>query len=857
MRTNLTSSSYSSRNFHSASASSPTAERERSPIQAEALEEPKVPSHFKRKIKLVKRHSKLFFNLIGASIVELGSRFIRMVSNATVGKIFKQKIDAHRLLKGNKVDESKQEWLLNAALLKDAKESTDDPEVRNQIDFMINNYLTKATPVHDKTFRLINKKFRGLFQTSAPVDYFYHRMANRQDAELSKILNNYLPWKKVSPFIMTDTTEFSSLLPLKFNLLPLNPNEIRQELQNTLRPILANTSLRNLSKHSLEKPFLIDATEIFQGAFFDPSKNPNALLKKFKKMIKREISATARGMCPGNLIRQKKLEKYIYNNLTCISRLNVKGIAGIKILPIQPKLHFKNISKQFSYFQDFIDATGLFIGAVTMRQITRTPKQIKNVEYAVKGSRDPIEGYTPDSLLSSATFTRLSEAWSSPEIKTEKPHLYILGSSTLKLIEGLMEEINIDIWDNIQNEAQKKVLQTTLYRIHLHLADAELHKDNYIKFSQAIELIHSELATILEITKPFEEDEFPFLYGGEKEWIPEELQDYTQFYLGKTAVNTFAGILTAVSEKNPEPVCIAGKGLYYEEAGFFSSSHTLDEAIKDPSIKEISLYSCQFHPNIDIDYRHTHYESDDIVANVEAILEAKPQTEHMTVAVDCTIDFKNSERVTKLLDHFKEEIESGKLNFVFFRSGQKFDMLGMDNYYGSPFYIVNNRDEYWESFNQFPESPAHKTDPLSLQWFSLANTYISKEMDEYREQIFKNTRELLDHVPKVLLPTGDPKQKIRVNTAAENMEPCFLDIKVVGRFHRLKSLAIMAYFYAKCLKKGIKAHSRASFGFFHPNCIIISINAERGSSSIRINPGLNPEENKTLIKFLKGLVHYI
>lgn len=74
------------------------------------------------------------------------------------------------------------------------------------------------------------------------------------------------------------------------------------------------------------------------------------------------------------------------------------------------------------------------------------------------------------------------------------------------------------------------------------------------------------------------------------------------------------------------------------------------------------------------------YEVGDIIGEVEALLAAKPETERLTIAVDETIDYVRSEQVTRLLERFSKEIKEGKLNFVFFRSGQKFDMLGIDNY---------------------------------------------------------------------------------------------------------------------------------------------------------------------------------
>jgi hypothetical protein len=138
---------------------------------------------------------------------------------------------------------------------------------------------------------------------------------------------------------------------------------------------------------------------------------------------------------------------------------------------------------------------------------------------------------------------------------------------------------------------------------------------------------------------------------------------------------------------------------------------------------------------------------------------------------------------------------------------------------------------------------AFKTDALSTQWFCLANQCASEEMDQYRRLIFQNTQTILKKIPEVLKPQNNLKQKLRVNTADENLESGFIDLKLTGRFHRLRGLALLAHFYKKSLENKVKVHSRSSFGFYHANCVIFLLDPEKGSSTIRINPGINPSEN--------------
>src|SRR5688500_20208753 len=107
----------------------------------------------------------------------------------------------------------------------------------------------------------------------------------------------------------------------------------------------------------------------------------------------------------------------------------------------------------------------------------------------------------------------------------------------------------------------------------------------------------------------------------------------------------------------------------------------------------------------------------------------------------------------------------------------------MDNYYGAPFYMINNGDKHWKEFNTLLKSSAYKTDPLSMQWFCLANKYAFKAMEDYRKAVFNNAEKILASVPEELKPGNN--SKIRVSLVAKGkdaMDAAFIDIKLkIGR----------------------------------------------------------------------------
>ena len=292
--------------------------------------------------------------------------------------------------------------------------------------------------------------------------------------------------------------------------------------------------------------------------------------------------------------------------------------------------------------------------------------------------------------------------------------------------------------------------------------------------------------------------------------------------------------------------------LYYEIASIYGSKCHFEEVLADDEVKTVDLYCGQFNPNVSVDPDDHHYMQRDIASDVRQLLEKKPAIKHMTVAVDCTIDYVNSQKIKQLLETFREEIQSGKLNFVFSKSGQKMDMFGVDNYFGSPYYIVNNGDPCWNAFKSVLDLPAHKTDALSTQWFCLANKYAADFQEAYRKAIFDNTRTILDHIPQAIQhdPTR-PRPDICVSTAERKVDACFIDLKVFGDHPSEKALRIIGYLYQKCEERGIKVHSKQSWGFFHVNVDRITTGAT--FETIRINPGLNPEENAVLIEFFQDL----
>ncbi len=275
---------------------------------------------------------------------------------------------------------------------------------------------------------------------------------------------------------------------------------------------------------------------------------------------------------------------------------------------------------------------------------------------------------------------------------------------------------------------------------------------------------------------------------------------------------------------------------------------TLKDALSDPAITKIDLFTTEFYHNIDADITHSHYKKVDVAKRIKDIFHKKPETDSLTVAIDATIDFAESKDIKKLFKTFKAEIEEGRLNLVVLRSGQKFDMFGFDNYFGAPFYVVNNGNKKWDNFNTLFDSETFKTDELTHQYFGLASSTGMELTDQYKSRIFKNTRAILDKVPLSLRP-GMNKMVFIATSAANNLSP-FIEFTPISDDQN-ENLDLFLWIQEQTMdifnsnKKLM--YNRGSFGFAMPNMSAI------GEEKIRINPGIDPSDSKLFEKLFRRI----
>jgi hypothetical protein len=586
---------------------------------------------------------------------------------------------------------------------------------------------------------------------------------------------------------------------------------------------------------------------------------------------------------PEFLKNDEEIKVFIKTNLTCICRTQINKMGVLSILPIF-YIESTSLPNECSFFNipntchqnyshllldikvkkgknniiDFVNDMGVRLGSVRGRMqiaeffpVEQFIPQMRGtlVKYADVGENIRYFPRRLD-LINTNLFKRLLVKFNSEEMPA---HAAILGKATLELTRGLLNEIDDRSWELINNNPDtREIIQTSLYRAMIHLATAENKIEDFISFTRSIELIHYEISTLLFLFSPFKDGDFTKICQNRLRIVPKELLPYLRAGITKSAMNSFAFInmgLCKMLSGTPNTLCDPSS--YFELTELISNRRS--------SQKEVlgqlpDLYVSEFNHNVALFSSHDEYAPTDVIGDVQRLINDREKP--LTVAIDSTIDYVNSDKARRVLDHFSEEIANGKLNFIFFRSGQKYDILGMDNYYGSPFYMVNNGKPQWSSFNEVQEHEAFQTDELSNQWFCLLYKYAPQAMDEYRSRIFSNTRKILQNVPENLMPGQNPY--IKICAIQDGVDAGFIDIKCYAELSMRRANEIRAALFQKFIERGAAIHVRGGYGFFYTNVTIYSRGldekeTDKSYKTIRINPGLNPTDADIVIEFIQEL----
>lgn len=720
-------------------------------------------------------------------------------------------------------------WHQNLALIQKAQKLAHEPSLKGRIRFLAVNYLNKIAPLTPLIGRILSWNF---FESSHQLSRYsvcmYHRCLYRYRPDISSSINQKrFALGDKSPLILTDTTEFAHFLPLHFAVL-------NRSNQSEWRTLISEACQQR-------KPLLFDLTDDLQGLILTEGEQSKEtqFTDAFAK-IKNEIQKI-------DLTSEEKtfIEKTSTSIVRCPFDCHGTSIGGIKVLPLFKNLNPKNIIKEHPEFtHSFLEESGIVLNPMHLRRLIPSEFPLpENFQLPAALAKPPEQQFSHLNALCDHPLFKTFEVEISAN-SSSQPHVEIMGKTFFLMLRKLNEKIP----QNREDEAIRKILDGVYAHLFLHLqkAHSALKIEDQNAFLQAMELAYAELGTILELTRPYSSLDFQKIYSKVLQpAIPSGLS--LKCGLGKTAETFFAAMNAALRIQKPNPVFAWSEGLYFEHANFLKGSKKFDIMMPDEEAAKIDFYACTFHPSINAKDHEEEYVQRNLQEDIQKILALKSTTESLTVAIDFTNDDGTCEKLKSLFNYFKKEIQEGRLNFALFGSGQKFDMLGMDHFYGSPFFLVNNGEACWDPFNLEANAKINETDLFSHQWFSLLYEAAPASTSNFRKLFFENHRKVIENIPEKLFIK---ERTITVSRVAKDVNLSFIDVKIKGIFNRVIASLLIAYFYFHSVVSKVKASIRGSFGFLHPNATLIFA---PHLTTLRLHAGLLSSDNFPIVQFLRHL----
>ena len=503
------------------------------------------------------------------------------------------------------------------------------------------------------------------------------------------------------------------------------------------------------------------------------------------------------------------------NKAIFVQRVEQNEVGGLRILPLATSSHSK-IERDHQYLLKWISMLGLTASRLELDRCNSSFAPAVERTYPIEQS------CSKDELITLC--------------QTMNHNSDCMLKGTLQIIVGLLEK-----WDDHPSMLAEHAMAGIYEKL-------EKIDGSFYDRAFALEEIHAHLSTLIEVLSPYQMHEFHPIYQNALECIPAEIKPLTRCSIHTSGMTSISGIFAAVQKQTPTPHVLYGENCYFEcifAAEGMTRSTSIEQA-SDNDFKHVDLLLAQFNPALKrIDMKPTEYRVEKVAETVRKIFEAR-SSKPLTVAIDCTLDYLNSSKLQNFLEEFSPEISAGLLNVICYRSGLKFDLFGMDNYYGAPFFMIHNDDPAWAPFNHLITDPVLQTDRLSLNWFCLAFQHAAQELDAYRKQIFDNTRSFLNRIPPRLF---EPTSRYRVLAMEESADSAFVDIKVSGPFHQFKCASLIGgCLNLKCLQNGHPIFHRPSLGFYHPNFTMLF---SKDNSTIRLTFGLDPSQVDVLTECFK------
>jgi hypothetical protein len=716
-----------------------------------------------------------------------------------------------------KVPSSHSAWNLNKKLL--SQIPTFSAEESELLDFLKRRWLAKMTGVYPLSADWICPSFGISFQVHPESTNSYGRdPATKSSATYTKRIEswkNILPHPEKFPLILTRPSSILDKFPLCLEM----PKEENKEL--------FFERLASMIDPGNDDPVIVDLTSVLPDGATD-----------------RQCWQDAWHSYESGLSKSLAEQGLDLDRVLCIHRVQQKNVGGIRVLPFVSSSK-ENVEKHYHFILEWVSRFGLSANRIELDRCVLSSK--------TKAPSAPIQKECASKEQWLSFLDSIEKKWTSAH-----PQKNLMFKGTVQVLRALCTVLSQEKWESILNSPTRAAVVQVCFAKIKHQFDLLIQEEETVSFHEMtshIEQIHADLTSLLEIFKPFTSEEFPDIYRRHLTSIPQDLQPLTGYALHSSAMTSLMGIFKAAERTlGRAPRILYGENIYFEcvhACERISHPKSTEEATEQ-DWKEVDLILAQFNPPVKrinfkvTEYQVTQYHLEKIAETLHRALEGR-EGRPLFLALDSTLDYSDSPRTGALLAAFQKEIENGDLIILCYRSGLKFDLFGMDNYCGAPFFMLHNKDAKWSFFDALLTDPALKTDPLSFSWFCLAFEHAAPFLEEYRKHIFDNTRAVLDKLPAKLF--HEENTNYRVIPIDTDVDASFIDIKIFGPLHTFRgNFLVGIYLTVTCAEAGYPLLLRPGIGFFHPNHAVLF---GEECTTVRLTVGLDPAQVDVIVRCME------
>ncbi|MCE5317953.1 MAG: hypothetical protein LLG04_11435 [Parachlamydia sp.] len=689
------------------------------------------------------------------------------------------------------------------------------------VDLFLLHYLQKAAGWDQATTEKFQRPFSPLAQTQLSYHRDYHP-TNKLLSDLSKLVVQQQKAYRDTEILLASDRSVVEAVSL---FSDLSTPKTREDTFEQLKQYVAQISTPQRSKPELEMLFMnVDALIDSKGSFEDRAE---AL-----KNVQEDVLAMVGSLINDDKIKERFLTRFCLFSMQPINTQdpNSVHVAFVPDLPLK--------GPQRKMLRERIAMGGY---TPTMLQARQTLLSLKNLDQMLQEAQ--IEGMKGKfEVASEKKFSNFEEFMDHPKFheymkfgqsfmflnKSDPKVEQLLASANFHMMADF-KKLNMNVF--LANQEHASVIQGSLNRL-IQLMDVSLaNKDNHAIFCLCHELIAEEILLLLNVVQPHPPEEFQEIYFKNKNASLDFL--YSQsikkterppppavphmalaFSSGMSCMNA---VLRGIHQMKPNASVACMSDNYFETFATLQelNSHSLLSQPK-PSFQNIdaqkmpeALSSLPVSPDIvfmdlrsNMSLKARQYQPKDLERTTRQLLQNR--REPLTLALDVTLDKMHSKELDRYLSTFKNEIESGKLNIVLYRSAQKFDQLGTDKFNAGYMEVVSNNPSFREAFQNL-NGQLQGLDYQAICHFHRNADY---EIDEYLKLHYNNSDYAYNLLGKLRTD-----QSILKLTPKMDEKLYFLEIT----YPKLSEISIqdplMAYFVAEARRQGIQMIIRDSFGY--------------------------------------------